>query len=300
MADAAGRVHRGRVVARGVRSAPAPRSPRSARTASSPPSGAPRWSATPPTPSPSRRRSGAAVSRRPGAPTWRPASASCALRTSARGRRPTSGCSPWCQAPVTAALAAPRPACSPGTWPTGCDVLQPWSRAGSRASSCRCSTTRCSPSAWPTPSARAWASTPRSSSTSPSRTRGRGYYGGFALRITAEQDTVELGDGGLTSWTAQLTQDAKERCLVSCIATETAHRAAGAAIPYPGRHGQASCRDLHRRRDLHRLRYPRLPRPAGRVDAAPGVREARDDRVLHDRPGGPPPLLADAPRDVRA
>jgi hypothetical protein len=54
----------------------------------------------------------------------------------------------------------------------------------------------------------------------PDRTRGRGYYGGFALRIAAEQDTVELGDGGLTTWTAQLTQDAKERCLVSCIATE--------------------------------------------------------------------------------
>lgn len=54
----------------------------------------------------------------------------------------------------------------------------------------------------------------------PERTRGRGYYRGFGLRITAEQDTVELGDGGLTSWTAQLAQDAKERCLVSCIATE--------------------------------------------------------------------------------
>jgi hypothetical protein len=54
----------------------------------------------------------------------------------------------------------------------------------------------------------------------PERTRGRGYYGGFALRITAEQDSVELGDGGLTTWTAQLSQDAKERCLVSCIATE--------------------------------------------------------------------------------
>jgi hypothetical protein len=54
----------------------------------------------------------------------------------------------------------------------------------------------------------------------PERTRGRGYYGGFALRIIAERDTVELGDGGLTTWTAQLTQDAKERCLVSCVATE--------------------------------------------------------------------------------
>jgi hypothetical protein len=54
----------------------------------------------------------------------------------------------------------------------------------------------------------------------PDRTRGRGYYAGFALRITAQDGEVELGDGGLTTWTAQLTQDAKERCLVSCIATE--------------------------------------------------------------------------------
>ena len=54
----------------------------------------------------------------------------------------------------------------------------------------------------------------------PGRTRGRGYYTGFALRITEERSDTELGDGGLTSWTAQLTQDAKERCLVSCIATE--------------------------------------------------------------------------------
>ncbi len=53
----------------------------------------------------------------------------------------------------------------------------------------------------------------------PGRTRGRGYYNGFALRITALGE-IELGDGGLTTYTAQLTQDAKERCLVSCIATE--------------------------------------------------------------------------------
>ena len=54
----------------------------------------------------------------------------------------------------------------------------------------------------------------------PDRTRGRGYYTGFALRIAADQGETELGDGGLTTWTAQLTHDAKERCLVSCIATE--------------------------------------------------------------------------------
>lgn len=54
----------------------------------------------------------------------------------------------------------------------------------------------------------------------PDRTHGRGYYTGFALRITADQGESELGDGGLTSWTAQLTHNAKERCLVSCLATE--------------------------------------------------------------------------------
>lgn len=54
----------------------------------------------------------------------------------------------------------------------------------------------------------------------PGRTRGRGYYAGLALRLTADQGETELGDGGLTTWTAQLTHDAKERCLVSCIATE--------------------------------------------------------------------------------
>ncbi len=53
----------------------------------------------------------------------------------------------------------------------------------------------------------------------PGRTRGRGYYDGFALRISADGEP-DLGDGGLTTYTAQLTNDAKERCLVSCLATE--------------------------------------------------------------------------------
>ena len=52
------------------------------------------------------------------------------------------------------------------------------------------------------------------------RERGRGYYTGLALRITALDGTLELGDGGLTDWAARLTGDAKERCLVSCLATE--------------------------------------------------------------------------------
>ncbi|WP_405115811.1 hypothetical protein OG559_13980 [Micromonospora sp. NBC_01405] len=56
----------------------------------------------------------------------------------------------------------------------------------------------------------------------PDRTRGRGYYVDAALRITARQggETVELGDGGFTTWTAQLTSDAKERCLTSCVSVD--------------------------------------------------------------------------------
>jgi hypothetical protein len=61
----------------------------------------------------------------------------------------------------------------------------------------------------------------------PHRSRGRGYYCGFALRITAGRGETELGDGGLVTWTAQLTNDAKERGLVSCIATERVAALAG-------------------------------------------------------------------------
>jgi hypothetical protein len=35
-----------------------------------------------------------------------------------------------------------------------------------------------------------------------------------------ETADVELGDGGFTGWTAALMANAKERCLISCIATE--------------------------------------------------------------------------------
>ncbi len=54
----------------------------------------------------------------------------------------------------------------------------------------------------------------------PDRTQGRAYYDGMAIRITARDGSVDLGDGGLTSWTARLLGDAKERCFVSCISTE--------------------------------------------------------------------------------
>ena len=55
------------------------------------------------------------------------------------------------------------------------------------------------------------------------REHGRGYYTTAALRILASAGSaaaVELGDGGLTDWTAQLLADAKERCLISCVSTE--------------------------------------------------------------------------------
>lgn len=52
------------------------------------------------------------------------------------------------------------------------------------------------------------------------RERGRGYYTGLAMRLSADAGAVEIGDGGFTTWTAWLMGNAKGRCLVSCIATE--------------------------------------------------------------------------------
>ena len=55
------------------------------------------------------------------------------------------------------------------------------------------------------------------------RSHGAGYYAGMAigLRAQAGGQSVDLGDGGLTTWTQQLRGDAKERCFVSCLATES-------------------------------------------------------------------------------
>lgn len=54
------------------------------------------------------------------------------------------------------------------------------------------------------------------------RTHGRGYYSSAALGIRAYDgpDEIDLGDGGVTTWTASLLGDAKERTVVSCAATE--------------------------------------------------------------------------------
>ena len=49
------------------------------------------------------------------------------------------------------------------------------------------------------------------------REQGRGYYT-TALSIT--NGAVDVGDGGVVPWTALLLGDAKERCVVSCVATE--------------------------------------------------------------------------------
>jgi hypothetical protein len=66
----------------------------------------------------------------------------------------------------------------------------------------------------------------------PGRTQGAGYYPEAAIGIRADDGAqeVDLGDGGLTTWTAALLGDAKERCVVSCLATE---RLAALASP-PG------------------------------------------------------------------
>ena len=58
---------------------------------------------------------------------------------------------------------------------------------------------------------------------SPGRTQGIGYYRTAAFKIILCSDDgneSELGDGGFTAWTAALTADAKERCLISCVSSE--------------------------------------------------------------------------------
>jgi hypothetical protein len=64
----------------------------------------------------------------------------------------------------------------------------------------------------------------------PERTHAAGYYRGAALGLRAVGtggDLLDIGDGGLTDWTARLLGDAKERCLVSCVSTERLAAAAG-------------------------------------------------------------------------
>ena len=67
----------------------------------------------------------------------------------------------------------------------------------------------------------------------PARGRARGYYDRGALGFHVGSGS-EVGDGGFTDWTARLLSDAKERCLISCAATERL----AAAIAGPERERQ--------------------------------------------------------------
>ena len=51
----------------------------------------------------------------------------------------------------------------------------------------------------------------------PGRTSGRGYYRDVCFKVVARpgREEVEIGDGGCTDWTAQLTGDRKRRLLVA-------------------------------------------------------------------------------------
>ena len=55
----------------------------------------------------------------------------------------------------------------------------------------------------------------------PERTRGAGYYSPAAIEIATQDGggKVDLGDGGFVDWTAQFLENAKERCLISCLST---------------------------------------------------------------------------------
>jgi hypothetical protein len=56
----------------------------------------------------------------------------------------------------------------------------------------------------------------------PDRVRAKGYYSDGAILVLGQTSAgpVELGDGGFTDWTAQLTANGKEVCFTSCVATE--------------------------------------------------------------------------------
>jgi hypothetical protein len=56
----------------------------------------------------------------------------------------------------------------------------------------------------------------------PERIRGQSYYASAAIRLSVldGEGRTEVGDGGFTTGTAQLLGNAKERCFVSCLATE--------------------------------------------------------------------------------
>lgn len=54
----------------------------------------------------------------------------------------------------------------------------------------------------------------------PQRERGKNYYTSVGLRLALHKGETEIGDGGITGWTATLTGNAKERCMISVLATQ--------------------------------------------------------------------------------
>ena len=54
----------------------------------------------------------------------------------------------------------------------------------------------------------------------PQREHGRRYYTSASLRLALHNGDTEVGDGGITTWTATLTGNAKERCMISVLATQ--------------------------------------------------------------------------------
>ena len=61
------------------------------------------------------------------------------------------------------------------------------------------------------------------------RQRGRGYYRELCFKVNAHVrgELVEIGDGGFTDWTAQLTASRKERLLISGVGLDRLARFAG-------------------------------------------------------------------------
>jgi hypothetical protein len=61
------------------------------------------------------------------------------------------------------------------------------------------------------------------------RQRGRGYYRDLCFKVNAHVrgELMEIGDGGFTDWTAQLTASRKERLLISGVGLDRLARFAG-------------------------------------------------------------------------
>ena len=58
----------------------------------------------------------------------------------------------------------------------------------------------------------------------------------LSIKIMARggEDEQEIGDGGFTDWTARLTADAKERCLISCVVDRAAASGGRHRVGRPG------------------------------------------------------------------